>query len=234
MKLPLSGNIVLFIFILVGILLVCFGIYLQTSNTAFLNVAHEATAVITDIDTYRDSDGDTRRSVAVEFKVDGQTYHGKLGEWHSGMAIGGRTKVYFNPDNPFDFRGGSVNFIGYLVIGFGSVFFIVGASPILSGILKKKKKHRLKESGQRVEARIDSVDINRSFSMNGRHPFVLRCSYVEPGSRKVFSFNSENIWFNVNAILQNTGIKTLPVYLDEKNSAKYHVDIDPLKEFLGN
>jgi len=234
MKVQSPGKIIGLIFTLIGLMFIGLGIILTSVNLRFLEDALETTAIITDIETYKTTKGSRRHRVYVEFSVDGETYDGRLGEYHSGMKVGDTVTIYYDPDNPADFRGSGVGYAGYILMAIGAVSLIACASAGLISLGRKKSRQLLLETGQRVEANIDVVYLNKNVHVNGRHPFVIRCTYMDPVTRKVYTFTSENLWFSVDAILKSTGIKSLPVYMDHHDPAKYYVDINPLKAYLGN
>ena len=77
------------IFALVGTIFVIAGIFWMISGIRFRENAAEVMAVISEIDTYRDSDGDTNHKVYVNYSYDGNTYNDiPLGEYSSGMYEG--------------------------------------------------------------------------------------------------------------------------------------------------
>lgn len=222
------------VFMFIGLAVIALGIYLFVDNRAFMEGAEKTEAIITQIDTRQDSDGDEHHTVYVEFEVDGRSYSGDLGFYTSSMRRGKAVTVYYDPDDPGYFRGSGSSFLGIFVSAFGLVFILIGGGIIFAMLLKKKRAKRLLETGRRVDATIDCVRYNRSYTVNGRHPYVLDLTYVDPATGKYYTFTSENIWFNVEAVLQTTSIATLSVYIDEQNSRRYYVDIEPLTSLLAN
>lgn len=234
MKRKQSERFISILFSVLGLAIIVGGIFLQIANNAFLKSAKETSATITAIETSRDSDGDTNHTVYVEFSVGDKYYSGALGEWQSGMHTGDSAKVYYNPDNPNEFQGGSAGFIGYILVAFGLIFFFVGAGMIYFKALRQNKNKKLLEKGIRLDAEINSVAINQSYAVNGRHPYVLDCTYVDPATHKMFSFRSENLWFDPEPIMRSLGITTATVYMDPNDSNRYYVNLEGLKNYLGN
>jgi hypothetical protein len=229
-----SEWIVSVIFSIVGLALIVLSIYVYFDNKKFMADAEKAEATITQITSKRDSDGDIRHTVYVEFEVDGELYEGSLGFYSSSMYEGKTVDVYYDPENPGDFRGEGSSFLSVFLIVLGLIFFLVGGGMIFGMIRKKKRARVLMETGRRVDATIDCIRLNLNYRVNRRHPFVLDLTYADPTTGKVFTFVSDNIWFNVEAVLQNNPITTLSVYIDEQDSRKYYVDLEPLVACLGN
>jgi len=229
-----SEWIVSVIFAIVGLAMIALSICVYFDNRTFMEGAEKTEATITQIATRRDSDGDVHHTVYVEFEVDGETYDGALGYYASSMRRGQSVTVYYDPDDPWSFRSQGSSFISIFLLAMGLILFLVGGGLIFRILRKKKRARVLLETGRRVDATIDCVRLNLNYRVNRRHPYVLDLTYVDPATGKVFTFVSDNIWFNVEAVLQNNPITTLSVYIDDQDSRKYYVDLDPLVACLGN
>lgn len=73
--------------------------------------------------------------------------------------------------------------------GLGAVFTLIGAGIWLAGVLSDRQGKRLREQGQVVEATLQSVALNESISVNGRHAYVLHCQWLNLNlKRKSFTF----------------------------------------------
>lgn len=222
------------IFGIIGALIIFGGFKLQESNTKFLEIAQTTMAEITDIDVYYDSDGDSHHTVFVEFDVDNKEYFGTLNEYNSGMYIGKEVNIYYDPQNPNIFKGSSSKYAGYLLSGFGAIFFLVGAIPL--GVMAKKSSNskKLKQTGTLIEAKIDDVYLNTNYRINGRHPYRLSAHAQLPNSEKIYTFESENVWGNLQAVIDTHKIEKVNVYIDLDNPKKYCVDLDEIKSHIGN
>jgi len=218
-------TIVSAVFALVGLIIIVVGAAITISNQYFLRTAVEATAVITDIYTTRNSDGDTLYTVYVRFYVNDDEYVGQLGVWHSGMAIGQSVKIYYDPDNPYRFRSeiGIVLIVSLLL--FGSIFLLV--SFIL--FYRMKKRIRLSKSllrdGQKVMAAFCDVE-EGNLMMNGRTSFKLVCEYNDSFGQNSRLFKSENIWDNPLSFRDRQTMPAVPVYVNYNDYSKYYVDVD--------
>lgn len=222
------------IFAIVGALIIFGGFKLQESNTKFLEIAQIANAEITDIDIYHDSDGDSHHTVFVEFDVDNREYSGTLGQYDSSMYVGKEVTVYYDPQNPNHFKGSSSKYSGYLLSGFGGIFFLVGIIPLGLGIKKSSNSKKLKETGTLIEAQIDNVYLNTNYRVNGRHPYRLSAHAQLPNSEKIYTFESENVWGNLQAVIDTHQIEKVNVYVDLDNPKKYCVDLEEIKSYIGN
>ena len=119
------------------------------------------------------------------------------------------------------------------MIAFGGIFFAIGCFILYRGI-KSSSLKKLKEYGRRIDAKIDDVSLNTNYSVNGHHPYIIDCSYFNEIEDKVYSFTSQNIWTNIQPIIDAKNIATIPVYIDENDSSKYFVDISIFDNYIGN
>jgi len=110
--------------IIVGLIFLIAGVFGQVNNTKFMKTAVETQAMITDIDVITKYDRfedevSEQHNVYVEFEVDGVKYSGELDSYHTGMRVGKTTKIYYQADNPNDFKsaGSSIIWIIFAVIG---------------------------------------------------------------------------------------------------------------------
>lgn len=234
--------IVSVIFAFVGLGFFSSGILTYKLSSDFYKDAIKTEATIEDIDvSYSyDSDGDRKSDydVVVSFVVDGKEYTGLLNSYNSSMRVGGKTTVYYDPKSPSNFRSGSGTTVGLIFIIIGAIILIAGISVIIVNIIKnsknKKKKKNLIENGKRVSAHIDQINCNYNYSVNGKHPYKIECSYSDPYTNKVYLFYSDNIWFNVEAIMNASGISTVSVYIDKNDPTNYYIDVDELRKNIVN
>lgn len=222
------------LFAIIGGLFLVVGIGIHSSNTTFLETALTTEAEIVDIRVDYDSDGNVDHDVFVEFEVNNKKIEGKLDTYNSTMYEGGTTTVYYDPLNPYNFKGSGANWFGLLFAGMGGLFFVIGIVMIFSKIKAKKTANELKLNGKHIQAEIKSVNLNTSYSVNGRHPYILTASYVDPETNQVLIFESANIWFDIQIIVDSLTIRCVDVYIDPVNPKKYFVDVENLRNHIGN
>lgn len=210
------------VFFLVGI-----GITVSTFTKKTKYIEHNA--VISQIMPYTDSDGDTSHHVYVDYTVDGKKYHELLGHYSSSMRTGKRITIYYDPDSPGNIiAGGGAEYTMLLFPGMGALFFIIGASMTGHRIKKGRLKKVLKSSGELINAEFIEAAINRSYSVNNRHPYQIFCRWNDSTTQTDYTFKSENFWDDPMPAIQAKGVTTVPVYIDRYNPKKYYVDIEDL------
>ena len=220
------------IFGIIGIVFIVVCVLVTNNNNEFMKTAIETTGKITDVYVSRDSDGDTTRDVYVAFEVNGEEYSGHSSYSSSGMREGQDITIYYNPNNPNDFKvGGEVAFITIIFGILGGVFFLIGVIPVVFDIFKNKGDQKLIQDGTLVHANIDEIRINPNVSVNGFNPYVIECSYKDT-SGGLYIFKSKNLYFNPSNLLDNQS--TIDVYLDMEDPKKYFVDTRELEASVRN
>ncbi|MBO5376098.1 MAG: DUF3592 domain-containing protein [Bacilli bacterium] len=220
------------LFLVIGIGCVVGFVFTKNSNDDFMKKAVETSAEIVRIKEKYDSlDEDYEYTVYVEFDVDGLTYEGILNEYHSGMREGDKVTIYYDPQDPENFRSGS-DFLVFIPLIVGVIFAIVGSFLLIFAIKKSKKIKNLKSTGKIITAEINEVIINRNTTVNGRHPYQVICSANIDGV--MYTFTSDDIWFDISMVVTGLGIKQVQVYINPMKPSEYHVDVENLKQYISN
>lgn len=222
------------VFFTIGILIIAGGIYLKVTFDSFVKTAVKTEATITHIDYHRDSDGDIKHTVLVAFIVDNKEYTGALNYYDSSMYIGKKESIYYDPANPNHFKGAENSVGTWVLLVMGIVFSIIGGSFLFFVIRKNKKRKKVLSYNYVIHANIVGFNLNTSLSVNGRHPYRLDATYINPSDGKIYSYNSEAIWTDLTPILNSRQITTIPVYVNPNNFAEYYMDISSLQQFIGN
>ena len=230
MKPKVAEKTIMILFTLIGLVFIGAGAYIIYEDAEFKESSKETTATITGIDS-RGSGDDTEYIVYVEFEVDGTTVSGTFGSYNSLMKTGDSVSVYYNPENPSDFRSGSISIVGIIFIGIGGVFFVVGGIFVIISLKNGSKKKRLLEIGTRVDAEIIEARYNMSYSVNHQNPVNVYCK-TGIYSNELLEFKSENLWYDVESIIMNNNITKLPVYIDPDNPKVHYVDMSILDSFV--
>lgn len=108
----------------------------------------------------------------------------------------------------------------FLLIGL--VFLTLGIVFLARVARGKKRRARLLESGERINADLVDVSFDTVFTYNGRCPLVLRCQAVNPEDGLVYAFVSEGLWFDPTPFLKD--VTSVPVCVDPSNWSRYAMD----------
>jgi len=219
-------NLLKYIFALLGaaLLVGAFFSYQNTSN--FIEEAVETRGTVTDL-AYSRSDDSVSYYPVVEF----QSASGRLVEFQSSSGsnpasydIGERVSILYRVDEPFSARiNGFFSLWGLSLILaiMGGVFFLVGALMILVPLIRQGRGAKLRETGQLVVARLQSVEKNKGLVMNGQSPFRIVTQWQDPATATLHVFRSENLWFDPTDHIPGESIN---VYIRPDNPKRYWVD----------
>lgn len=213
-------------FLLVGIIMLVVGILVLSSSLRFRERAEEVAAVISEISSYRDSDGDLHHRVLVSYTYGGRFYEDmELNFYSSGMYEGKEIVLLCDPDDPgrIETEGGMLLF-SFIFIGMGGLFLVIGAVPVILAQRSASRRKKLLRSGRKLYAVIEEIAQNLSFRANGWHPYVIYCTYRDDSKDITYRFKSGNLWTNPNPALRPGDM--IPVYVDENNFQYYHVDAE--------
>ena len=187
----------------------------------------ETTAIITSIKTYGSGDDKTHK-VFVSYEVDGVEYESRLNGYSSSYYEGKRIKIYYDKEDPSKIGSKSLNFLYLMFPAFGLIFGGLGAGGLISIYKKKKLERTLRANGQKIFATYSNTSLNRGYSVNGQHPFIVTCEWCDPIDNQTYFFKSKNIWFDPEPTLANKETTYIPVYIDKNNKEKYVVDIESI------
>lgn len=216
----------LLFFGLIGLVFFLIGVVWLILGIRFVSNAEEVYGVITDITSYRDSDGDRHYTAYVNYEFDGEYYYDvALSSYSSSMREGKEVKVLVDPENPGEPQTIMSSIVGGIIFAvFGAIFASVGFVPMLLMGRTGSKGKKLKEQGRYIMAKIESIEQNRKVAINGRHPYIIYCSHEDVFSGMVYRFKSKSLWYDPDAYFP-VGME-IKVYVDGQDYSKYYVDVD--------
>ncbi|NMY30709.1 DUF3592 domain-containing protein [Pseudomonas sp. WS 5412] len=216
-----------YVFSIVGVALLISALFVYKNTSDFLLNAVSAQGTIIDLVQSRSSESVSYHPVVKFIDADGQEveFTSSTGGSASSYPLGKIVEVLYLPHDVKDARVKSFFALwgaALLMAILGAGFAFIGAIIFLFGMLRGRKKAYLQRSGVAVEAQIQAVELNQSLSMNGQNPFVILCQWLNPVSRQLHVFKSENIWFDPSPYIEQDAIKVL---IEKDNPKKYYVDI---------
>ena len=220
------------LFTFIGLITLGLGVWLYINTQSFKENAKQTEARIIDIQSeYRNEDIDY--NVYVTFNVDGKIYYGELNYYTSSMNIGDQVKIYYDPDNPNNFRSNNFE-IGIIIAGIiGFAFTAIGLIFLIINIRKSMVQKRVIKYNYLIEADIKNVELKSNISINGRHPYILIATAISPKNGMLHIFESEYFFEDIKYNLQANNIRKVLVYVNPNNYDKYYVNIDTLKSNYG-
>lgn len=219
-------NLIFIIFAVIGCIFMAVGIFQAFASNRFKQKAVEVRAVISSIESYRDSDGDMSHRVYVSYSYGGNRYEDvRLGEYSSSMRKGGEIKLMIDPDDPEKARTGfGMILLSTVFSGMGLIFVCVGLIPLIVMGKRAAATKKLIQAGHYIWATVESINYNTSYSVNGQHPYVVYCTYRDEYRDVTYRFKSDNIWTNPQSVI--TSGSEIKIFVDRQNYKNYHVDIE--------
>lgn len=211
-----SGSSIVFV-IIFALVFIGVGIYLSVREFEFINGGAKTQATIVDIEAYYDSDGDLNHRVYVTYTVDGTVYNERLDTYTSSMRVGDTVPIRYMPDNPSNIAYAKFNFLFPVIfILCGVLVLVLSIIPTISDAKNNKKLKLLKESGRRITAIVEDVQLT-GVTVMGRRQTKIVC-HDEQGKiykKKFLAANTENI---------SVGGE-ISVYVDYENPENYAIDV---------
>ena len=232
MKENKTENLLWIIFTIIGALFVVIGLVIVGNVFNYEN-KESTVGIITEISTHRGTNDDRNYRVYVSYNVDGKLYESGLNGYSSNFYEGKEINIYYDKNNPNKIGMKSLDLLFLMFPGFGLVFLAIGGTGLLIKSRNKKLEKSLKENGDVIYANYVETIVNRSYSVNNRHPYRIICEWNNPSDSKKYIFKSKNIWINPENIIIERNIKQFPVYINRNNMKKYVVDIDILENNEG-
>lgn len=214
------------IFIIVGLSLLAGGLFTLVSGIRYQQKATPVQAIITYIESYRDSDGDVSHDVYVTYSYGGVTYEDvRLNEYSSSMYEGKEITLYLDPSNPKRVKTSfGAYMVGGILMAMGVFFSLFGIIPIAGARRKRLLQAKFRETGRRISGVVDYIDYDTTYTVNGRNPFIVICSYTDDYSGVTYRFKSDRLWTNPYPVLQEQS--PIYIYVMPDDYSKYYVDVE--------
>ena len=182
------------------------------------------------IDMVFDSKGSA--SPVVSFTAqDGEriVYHSGTSSKPPEFNVGDRVGIWYDPKDPqHPTMGGIDTWLGPLITGiFFLIFAGIGYGGLLNRYFNKRRKEWLLQHGTPVEADFSEVRYNANLTINGAHPYVIVAQWLDKTTNKLYTFESENLWFNPRQYISQSSLRVL---INPKNPAQYTMDTSFLPE----
>lgn len=214
------------VFAVSGIIMLITSFWQLAEGIRFQKKAVEVTGKIVDIVSYKASDGDMSYAVYVTYTYEGKTYEKiRLGGYSSSMFVGKSISLLCDPENPDKVQTASDLWVVVIVLMLmGIVFSCVGIIPAVLVAKRRKREKRLIAEGIVLNAIVVNIDMNRSLSVNRRHPYIIECIWRDEYSDVTYRFRSGNLWTDP-GIYFDIGSQ-INVYADRNDYSKYYVDAE--------
>jgi hypothetical protein len=215
------------------------GAYFSVRSTqTFLASAQKTEGTVIDLEesvskTTKNGRTETSRTYVPVIKFQGPNgadvvFRSNTGSNPPSHAIDDKVEVLYSPSNPANAKlNGIFEIWGTgLILGLiGLVFASVGGASLALAIRNARVKAWLLKNGSTINAPIKEVRLNESLKVNGRSPWIIVCEWQDPKSKNIYSFKSENFWYDPSEYIS---APQMLVKIDPSNPKKYWVDISQM------
>lgn len=215
------------LFLLVGTPFVVVSIIILLNTLNLLSNSYKTLGKITGINEERQSKGGYMYSPVIKYKSDTgdeYVYSSATKTGYSSYKIGQEVELIYDKNNPQNARVNSILDIWFLPIFMGvsgSAITITGVILLSITLKKRRQTEYLKKNGQKILA--DFTNIGRGLvEINGENGYVINCQWVNPQDNAMYTFKSDDIWFDPTDYVKQ---KKIEVLIDPKDPKKYYVDL---------
>ncbi|MBE8726537.1 DUF3592 domain-containing protein [Flavobacterium hungaricum] len=220
-------KIIKYVFLIIGLIALGGALYLYQNKREFLDKAITVQGTVKELISSRSKNSTTYKPLVSFITKDGKQieYTSSVSSNPPSYEVGEKVEIFYDPADPYDadINGFASLWLGPLVLGIlGIIFFSIGFSIILFGRMKQKKIEDLKFNGKSISTKYDHVELNHSYQVNGRSPFLIYSQWLNPATNELHLFKSDDIWFDPTDFIKSEEIKVL---IDPVNPKKYYMDI---------
>lgn len=220
--------------LLIGIPFAIVSVFVLKDTINLLSNSHKTIGKIIGIEEERRRNGGYMYSPVIKYKSvtgDEYVYRSTTKTGYTSYKIGQQIELIYDKSNPQNARVNSFLDIWFLTIimGVGGWASTIGGIVLLLVTLKKKRlEEYLKNHGQKILT--DFVNVGRGIvEINGESGYVINCQWVNPQDNVIYTFKSDDIWFDPANYVKD---KKIEVLIDPKDPKKYYVDLSFLPKSL--
>ena len=217
------------IFTVVGVLFFFIGVVVLLDPIRFKE--DEVMALITEIRSYENDNGEMEHEVDVRYEYEGINYEVTLDTYNSNMREGLWIPIVAEKNETMNVRDeANKEIVATCFIVIGLLTALVGGVSIIKECRNKKRYKTLKATGKRLIATINRITINTRIAVNEEHPYIIWCSYVDGFSGATFEFKSEDVWNDPYEVC-DVG-SPIEVWVNPNDYLEYYVDVDSITEMI--
>ena len=180
-------RIVACVFLALGLLMVLVGYVGSEENAAYFRRAQSVQGELTVVDR-------SNEACEVSYVVDGREYSKRLNLYESSMRVGQPVNVYFEAQSPESIRTDYSDLPFFILRIIGVCFAGAAALACVLGMLARSSRERLLREGTRITAHVEEIALNRTVTVNGRHPWRIVCRATDPTTGQERLFYSSNLY----------------------------------------
>jgi hypothetical protein len=230
-------KIVLAAFFCVGVTLLIAAVWVHEETAGFVARSRHGTGTVTELSEGRSISRDGASRAVYYPVVQFRTEAGAVIEFRSNFGSnppshrkGESVPVRYDPANPQEARidtPSSIWFATWILGGLGAGF--TGVPLVFFAVRRRigRREEALRETGQLVTTRLQSVVQNRRYRMGTRRPHLILTQWENPTDGHVYTFRSRNIPYDPTPFVQG---REIHVWVDLANPKRYIMDTSFLPE----
>lgn len=143
------------------------------------------------------------------------------------LEVGSTRKIFYNQKNPSLIKIKLITITkSIIILVIGLIITTIGLALIIKNKLDKGDIKNLKEKGIHILA--DITDVIVIPKDNGKNPYILKASYLNPNNNILEYYESEETFINLKEIIDRKNITKIDIYINPKHTERYFVDIESI------
>jgi len=220
------------VFFLVGLGISIGAFFSFSSTKAFIASADRAQGKVVSLERRVSTDSDGGQSTSYYPVVEYQLSTGKKivftsssGSSPASFRVGEKVEVLYDPQDPnqakinaFFSKWGATLILSFM----GAIFSLVGGIILFFGAREHRGRKWAKKYGREVKAKVTYVGFDRSYAVNGKNPWMVKCEWRDGLTNQLYTFQSESSWSDLRSHL-NVG-DDIRVKINMRNPKQHWVD----------
>ena len=171
---------------------------------------------------------DDQYIIKVNYSVENKVYEQTI-ESKQEVTVTDLYEIRYDKDNPNELIDSDYTIAIAITSSITLVSLAISLEEFISFVVNKNKKERLFKEGLKVNANIIEIYVNnKAYRFKNKLPYKIRLEYLNPQDNKKYVFESENIYEDMQYIIESKRITSLPVYINSKNTYEYYIDLNSI------
>lgn len=221
-------TIVYVVFMLISIVSLGLLFYLSTRMIMIKNTMLKTEGTINSIVYF----GENTPTVIISYVYDDIVYTAQSTIYSSSMREGDLITIYIDPTQPHIYYQPNIVTHTIMPLIFALTFGGIGFSGFIVGILHRKKKIQLMNSGKKIVAVITEFKLNMNYVMTTGRQRQYRshifCKVINEFTEEEIIYKSHGFWSSTNRDV-TLGVSTIDIWIDPENPKRYMMDLHSIK-----
>ncbi len=199
-------------------------------SKSYIENAELISCTVADIESEIDGNGSVSYRVYVDYTYKGREYkHIELNQYSDSMNRGKEIEVYVDKDDPENVKAKS--FVLVLPIVFmliGAAFGIAASVIVFIRSKNGKMRKALLQNGKKLYGEVRGGVLERTCTVNGKHPYRFECVYYDSLSGQPVICTSDAVWADPEQYIG----RQVAIYVDLNDRSRYYVDLETILKDL--